>query len=357
MRTRARRKLCGPATSSAATARAAPCAGRSGGRCRATRPTMPGASWTCWRSRTSPISGSRRLIQSAGEGSIIIIPREGGYLVRIYVELDKLKEDERVASRNITVDRLIAATQRIFRPYAFEVKEVAWWSVYEIGQRLCDKFDDVPAERGGDAAAARVHRRRCLPHAQPEGGPGHERLHAGRVQSRLEAGVGAARAVRAELLHTYSAERQAIAKELIDFDREWAQMLSGRTSPAIRRRRRRPGEGPGLLRQARALHGGNGDPIQAVAHLRRAGASAPGQGLADRHALPFRAGHPPGGCQADGAGPRGRRPMAAGACSPSPARRTLRRRHRACGRCAISSPSRRSLPCGGTRPTARTSTR
>jgi phenol 2-monooxygenase len=29
------------------------------------------------------------------------------------------------------------------------------------------------------------------------------------------------------LLHTYSAERQAVAKDLIDFDREWAAMLSG----------------------------------------------------------------------------------------------------------------------------------
>jgi phenol 2-monooxygenase len=32
--------------------------------------------------------------------------------------------------------------------------------------------------------------------------------------------------VAPQLLHTYSAERQRIAKELIDFDREWAQMLS-----------------------------------------------------------------------------------------------------------------------------------
>jgi phenol 2-monooxygenase len=31
----------------------------------------------------------------------------------------------------------------------------------------------------------------------------------------------------ASLLHTYSAERQAVAKDLIDFDREWAAMLSG----------------------------------------------------------------------------------------------------------------------------------
>jgi phenol 2-monooxygenase len=30
------------------------------------------------------------------------------------------------------------------------------------------------------------------------------------------------------LLHTYSAERQAVAQELIDFDREWAAMLSDR---------------------------------------------------------------------------------------------------------------------------------
>src|SRR5712671_6855170 len=86
----------------------------------------------------------KAVIQSANEGSVLIIPREGGYLVRIYVELDKLKGDERIASRNITVDYVIAAAQRILHPYTLEVKEVAWWSVYDIGQRLCDKFDDVP---------------------------------------------------------------------------------------------------------------------------------------------------------------------------------------------------------------------
>ena len=63
-------------------------------------------------------------IQSANEGSVLIIPREGGYLVRIYVELDKLKENERVATRNITVDYVIAAVRRILHPYTLEVKEV-----------------------------------------------------------------------------------------------------------------------------------------------------------------------------------------------------------------------------------------
>ncbi|HET8748179.1 MAG TPA: FAD-dependent monooxygenase, partial [Ramlibacter sp.] len=78
-------------------------------------------------------------------GNLLVIPREGGYLVRLYVEMDKLGEDERVANRNITLDKLVAAAQRILHPYTLEVKEVPWWWVYEIGQRICDKYDDVPA--------------------------------------------------------------------------------------------------------------------------------------------------------------------------------------------------------------------
>ena len=136
-------------------------------------------------------------------------------------------EDERVSSRNITVDRLIAAAQRILHPYTLEVKEVAWWSVYDIGQRLCDKFDDVPDEEVANRAAPRFHSRRRLPYPQPEGRTGHERIHAGQLQSGLETGSRPTGSVRTpQFLHTYSAERQAIAKELIDFDREWAKMLS-----------------------------------------------------------------------------------------------------------------------------------
>ena len=40
------------------------------------------------------------------------------------------------------------------------------------------------------------------------------------------------------LLHSYSAERQAIAKELIDFDREWAADACIERRDSIRPRRR-----------------------------------------------------------------------------------------------------------------------
>ena len=45
--------------------------------------------------------------------------------------------------------------------------------------------------RGRHPDAARLHRRRRLPHAQRQGRPGHERLDAGRLEPRLEARPGA----------------------------------------------------------------------------------------------------------------------------------------------------------------------
>ena len=174
----------------------------------------------------------KTLIQSATEGSIVIIPREGGYMVRIYVEMDKLAENERVAGRNITREQLIAAAQRIFHPYTLDVKEVAWWSIYEIGQRLTDRFDDLQA----DEMATRLPRifiagDACHTHS-PKAGQGMNVS----MQDAFNIGWKLAAVLQgrspASLLHTYSAERQAVAKELIEFDREWAAMLSNPATQA-----------------------------------------------------------------------------------------------------------------------------
>jgi phenol 2-monooxygenase len=168
----------------------------------------------------------KSLIQSASDGSIIVIPREGGYLVRLYVELARLDVGERVASRNVTSDDLIAKARRILKPYTLDVKEIPWWSVYEIGQRLCDKFDDVP----DGETAARLPRvfiagDACHTHS-PKAGQGMNVS----MQDAFNLGWKLASVLRnrcaPQLLHTYSAERQAVAKELLDFDREWAAILA-----------------------------------------------------------------------------------------------------------------------------------
>jgi phenol 2-monooxygenase len=166
------------------------------------------------------------VINSTEQGSVVLIPREGGYLVRIYVEMDELAAGERVRERTILVEDVIAAARRVFRPYVLDVKEVAWWSVYEIGQRLCDRFDDL-AEADGPQAAPRIFIAgdACHTHS-PKAGQGmnvsmQDAFNLGWKLAAVLQGRSAP-----QLLRTYHGERQAVARELIDFDRAWAAMLS-----------------------------------------------------------------------------------------------------------------------------------
>jgi phenol 2-monooxygenase len=160
------------------------------------------------------------VIQSADQGNIIIIPREGGYMIRVYVEMDKLAADERVTHRAITRDDVVAATQRIFHPYTFEPKAFGWWSVYEVGQRIAERFDDSPQNPRvfimGDA---------CHTHSAKAG----QGLNVS-VQDAFNLGWKLGLVLRgrapASLLNSYSQERRAVAQSLIDFDREWSAMMA-----------------------------------------------------------------------------------------------------------------------------------
>jgi phenol 2-monooxygenase len=165
-------------------------------------------------------------IQSASGGNLLIIPREGGHLVRFYVDLGDVTPQDREAIKQTTVDRIIATAQRILHPYSLDVKEVAWFSVYEVGQRLSDRFDDALAADGswrdprvfiaGDA---------CHTHSAKAGQGMNVSMQDGfnlgwKLGAVLEGRGGA------DLLRTYSDERQPIAQELIDFDKEWSAMMA-----------------------------------------------------------------------------------------------------------------------------------
>ena len=128
---------------------------------------------------------------NAEAGNILHIPREGGYLSRMYIDLGAVAEDDEHRVRQTPIEGIIRKANEILHPYSIDVKQVAWHSVYEVGHRVTDKFDDVP-RRLRCHPAGLPHRRR-VPHAQRQGGPGHERLDAGRLQPRLEARLGAHR--------------------------------------------------------------------------------------------------------------------------------------------------------------------
>ncbi len=165
-------------------------------------------------------------IHSANAGNMLIIPREGGYLVRLYIELDNVRDREILENRSATPEKLTAVANRILHPYRVDVRDVGWWSVYEIGQRLCDKFDDVPAQEtdtrlphvfiAGDA---------CHTHSAKAGqGMNVSMNDTWNLGWKLAAVLRGT--ARPELLHTYSEERQKVAQQLIDFDREFATMFS-----------------------------------------------------------------------------------------------------------------------------------
>ncbi len=98
---------------------------------------------------------------TSSAGNVLIIPREGGYLVRLYIELDGVPERGSTTPEGLTV-----VAGRILPPYTLEVRDVGWWSVYEVGQRLCDKFDDVP-DRAAEGATAVGGYRGCSSPATP----------------------------------------------------------------------------------------------------------------------------------------------------------------------------------------------
>ena len=180
--------------------------------------------------------------------------------------------------------------------------------MYSIGQRLCDKFDDVPAEET-DTRLPRVFiAGRRLPHAQREGRAGHERLDGRHLEPRLEAGLGAARdgPARSCCTPTPTSGRRSPS--------------SSSTSTASSRRcsaRTRPGPAATSRGSTRRSSSSTSSPRAASRPVsrrstrpsmitRRAVVPAPRGGLPGRDALPLRPGRPAGRRQAGP--PRPRRP-------------------------------------------------
>ncbi|MGO1405383.1 FAD-binding monooxygenase [Agrococcus casei] len=156
-------------------------------------------------------------------GSILHIPREGGHLARIYVDLGEVPLDDNHAVRSTPIEEVIRRANEILSPYTLDVHHVAWSSVYEVGHRVTDKFDDVDDESRtprvfitGDA---------CHTHSAKAGQGMNVSMQDGwNIAWKL--GFVLEGRSPASLLHTYSGERHEIAQNLIDFDKQWSSMMA-----------------------------------------------------------------------------------------------------------------------------------
>lgn len=183
-------------------------------------------------------------------GSILLIPREGGYLVRLYVDLGSVTEDNRTRIRGMNAEQIIAVAQDVLRPYTLDVREVAWWSIYEVAQRVTDAFDDAREDDqhphvfiAGDA---------CHTHSAKAG----QGMNVS-IQDAFNLGWKLAAVLRGYadvgLLATYSMERQPVAEQLIAFDREWSALLAA--APADPEHPERGGTTPEQVQAYFAKHG------------------------------------------------------------------------------------------------------
>ena len=165
-------------------------------------------------------------IQSASGGSILLIPREGGHLFRMYVDLGVLPDDDNGEVRKTTVEQIIERASGILQPYTLDVRNVAWHSVYEVGHRLTDRFDDVlPEDLGTRTPRVFITGDACHTHSAKAGQGMNVSMQDGFNLGWKLAHVLEGRSPE-ELLSTYSAERQVVAKNLIDFDREWSTLMA-----------------------------------------------------------------------------------------------------------------------------------
>ena len=150
----------------------------------------------------------------------------------MYVELDKLRPDEKAAQKKFTQDDMIAAANRIIKPYSLDVKEVVWWSIYDIGHSLTDKFDDV-----GDATDRNprvfVAGDACHTHS-PKAGQGMNVS----MQDTFNLGWKLIHVLQGRanpnLLRSYSHERLTEAKRLVETDHKWSRVMSAPTTQAER---------------------------------------------------------------------------------------------------------------------------
>jgi phenol 2-monooxygenase len=167
-------------------------------------------------------------IQSHDGGSILLIPREGGHLFRMYVDLGEVAEDDHGAVRQTSLDETAERANHILHPYTLEVKSVVWHSVYEVGHRLTDKFDDVLDEDvGRRAPRVFIVGDACHTHSAKAGQGMNVSMQDGFNLAWKLGHVLDARAPEA-LLDTYSAERQTVAKNLIEFDKEWSSLMAAK---------------------------------------------------------------------------------------------------------------------------------
>lgn len=165
-------------------------------------------------------------IKSSTGRTILLIPREGGFLFRLYVDLGEVPEGNGQAVRETPLEDVISQAQEIMHPYKLDVKNVVWHSIYEVGHRVSDHFDDRASEKT-DSNDPRIFITgdACHTHSAKAGQGMNVSMQDGFNLGWKLGHVLSGNSPR-ELLRTYAEERKDIAHRLIEFDKQWSSLMA-----------------------------------------------------------------------------------------------------------------------------------
>jgi phenol 2-monooxygenase len=158
-----------------------------------------------------PDMGYPTLIKS-DLGTMLLVPRERN-LTRLYIPLGEVITGERFDRSSITLANILTIAKTFFVPFTFDFKVCEWWSVYQIGQKVCET-NSHPGNRiflAGDAV--HVH--------SPKVGLGMNVSMQDGYNLGWKVAMAAAGAVldNQRLLSTYHGERFPVAQKLVSYDR------------------------------------------------------------------------------------------------------------------------------------------
>lgn len=154
----------------------------------------------------------RKCTIHSSSGNLLIIPREGGSLVRFYIQLPAGS-----SPKDVKLEDLQTQAKAIFAPYTMDFKETFWWSAYSIGQRLADHFHkDMRVFLTGDA---------CHTHS-PKAGQGMNVSLQDGYNLGWKLGSVLSHLSPPDILKSYVQERSKTAADLIAFDKELSKLFS-----------------------------------------------------------------------------------------------------------------------------------
>ncbi|KZT22964.1 hypothetical protein NEOLEDRAFT_1137332 [Neolentinus lepideus HHB14362 ss-1] len=160
---------------------------------------------------------SKTIVHSEKYGTILCIPRERN-MTRLYIELISADQNEKITKAVANQEFVIQRARDIFKPYQLNWNFIEWFGLYQIGQRVANRFIDDSQKVFITGDAGHTH--------SPKAGQGMNVSMHDSWNLAWKLNLAVRGLATPALLLTYEAERRKIATDLINFDNEHTAAFS-----------------------------------------------------------------------------------------------------------------------------------